>query len=538
MVSSDYEEVDRFADEILGRLSAQSQSKSQSQTKSQSPSPSPSQSQSQSQSQAISDIMPNSEGGDDSSVEDDLVMVDKMNVHYDFSAWDSFRKSLPAEKQAALKQSFANSRQLSFGLSSFNEDDDSDDEHGPQKQKAFRMSSFNEEGSDDEDDYESPPANNENHGANEDACVVSLLNLTDEERFDNATWRMRLEVDQVFSLKYIPKKWEQKEMGAIINFLALKNPTDHPVYLNKPRQQATKDAISSIFFPMSGELQSVLLKRGPVLVDGEERELMLFTNGFVLSRVELDTLLDVLLDPDSGKMQQLTPEDICERFSDIDTDHSGSLDRSEICDYFRGIGMALSKTTLDGLMNRFDSDSDGTISLEEFTSMMNDLQGKPDVKQTFWRGIGGALKRALTTNGITRKLDAAFQMSDIERIENMGDWDSKETKLFVDPELAPLTLAVYIKDARHPLMVMCSKPGHVEAWVEAFRVCNAWHCPTIDWGADDIQRGVNTLAVDSDNWRCSTIDWGEDDTEEDTPALAKKERPVLKMQCSTVDWGS
>ena len=94
-------------------------------------------------------------------------------------------------------------------------------------------------------------------------------------------------------------------------------------YVNKPRQQVTKDAISSIFFPKPDEVHSVLLKRGPVLACGEERELLLFSGGFVLSRVELDTLVNLLLDASSGRMKHLTSEELCERFSDIDTDGSG-----------------------------------------------------------------------------------------------------------------------------------------------------------------------------------------------------------------------
>jgi len=83
--------------------------------------------------------------------------------------------------------------------------------------------------------------------------------------------------------------------------------------------------VGAIFFPAQDDHKSVLLKRGPVLVDGEERELMLFTNGFVLSRVELDALVDLLLDASSGSggARGVTSEEIHERFSDLDTDGSG-----------------------------------------------------------------------------------------------------------------------------------------------------------------------------------------------------------------------
>lgn len=42
---------------------------------------------------------------------------------------------------------------------------------------------------------------------------------------------MRLEVDEVFSTNYEPKQWETNEMDAVVEFLALQNPTDNPEYL-------------------------------------------------------------------------------------------------------------------------------------------------------------------------------------------------------------------------------------------------------------------------------------------------------------------
>ena len=81
------------------------------------------------------------------------------------------------------------------------------------------------------------------------------------------------------------------------------------------------------------EPQSVLLKRGPVLVGGEdERELIMMTYGFVLARVEMDALVDLLLDKapsgdadeDVGEEEALAAEEkLRERFNAIDTDHSG-----------------------------------------------------------------------------------------------------------------------------------------------------------------------------------------------------------------------
>lgn len=78
-------------------------------------------------------------------------------------------------------------------------------------------------------------------------------------------------------------------------------------------------------------MQPVLLKRGPVLVGGEEeRELMIFTNGFILSRVEMDTLVNLLLGDDvvsapedCNDAEEFTSRRLSQRFNIIDSDGSG-----------------------------------------------------------------------------------------------------------------------------------------------------------------------------------------------------------------------
>ena len=210
-----------------------------------------------------------------------------------------------------------------------------------------------------------------------------------------------------------------------------------------------------------------------------------------------------------------------------------ALDRSDIRDFFRSMGMTLSKTVLDGLMKRFNSDSDGTVSFDEFKSMMHKLGKKPEDDQngSFWRGLGRKLKKALTKNGVTRKLDVTFQMSDIERIEKISICRSNETQMFADSEWVQLTFAIYLKGLKDPLVVMCSKPGHAEAWEEAFCKCMELQ------GADDTQKCCNYAP---EEWHSSTIDWGDyDGTKEERHSISKREtNPVSDWQCSTVDWGN
>ena len=55
-------------------------------------------------------------------------------------------------------------------------------------------------------------------------------------------------------------------------------------------------------------------------MDGEERELMLFTNGFLLCRVDLNVQVNILLDVSSGRIQQKRAQliqDQCDHGRDI-----------------------------------------------------------------------------------------------------------------------------------------------------------------------------------------------------------------------------
>lgn len=118
---------------------------------------------------------------------------------------------------------------------------------------------------------------------------------------------------------------------------------------NEPEKEITKAAIASIFYPgewlgtgmyvktldmltlccfhpFSGDHdpKSVLLKRGPILFDGvDERELLLFTHGFLLSRMECDALLNLLFTINSENPEYLSSAQLKDRFRAIDSDGSG-----------------------------------------------------------------------------------------------------------------------------------------------------------------------------------------------------------------------
>ena len=186
-------------------------------------------------------------------------------------------------------------------------------------------------------------------------------------------------------------------------------------------------------------------------------------------------------------------------------------------------------------MQRFDSDSDGSISLEEFKAMMEELQGSKKDGNNFWKGLGNKLKSVVSNKGVTRKLEVAFGMSQVVSAEKLADNTSHTS--FVDRELAPLSLAINLHGMKDPTVVMSSKPGQVEAWVDAFRICTAWALENVDWGVDELKKEDEKppLAY-QDDWRCSTIDWGMDDNEEEDD-LAFSKDDYNSYKCTNVDWG-
>mmetsp|Transcript_8593 Transcript_8593/g.19311 ORF Transcript_8593/g.19311 Transcript_8593/m.19311 type:complete len:432 (-) Transcript_8593:122-1417(-) len=405
-----------------------------------------------------------------------------------FSAWDSFRSSMSAEEGEAMKKAMSCRRSSLISVAE-NGDVDNDSKPNPV----------------------------------DGVLPISSLELSEKEQFHNAVWRTRLKRGSVFSRNYFPSEQERDELHSIIDSLELHDPNGKPGYLDKPGQEETKKAISSIFFQQISETQSVLLKRGPVLVDGDERMLMLFTNGLLFSRIESDGLVNILLDANSEGTKNITIEKLCDRFDDIDVDGSGSLDRGEIRELFQGMGMPLSASSLDGVMETFDVDFDGTISFHEFKSILHQTQQpKSHQNQNLWGSLGKLLKKALDRSDVTPKLDAAFLLSDIDRIENLGVCHLTSTQLLPTSDWARHTFAIFLKEVEEPILVACSKPGHVEPWMHAFSACieslkqkrHGSHANILPEGSEPgVVLGVKDekkrkKRTSRDMWKGSTVDWG------------------------------
>lgn len=236
-------------------------------------------------------------------------------------------------------------------------------------------------------------------------------------------------------------------------------------------KETTKRAISSIFFPNDYDKKSVLMKRGPILLDGiDERELLLFSHGFLVSRIEFDSLMTLLL-AKNGNPAQFTRAQLQKRFDAIDSDHSGELDRCELREIFTGMGVPIGESALSEVMNRIDTDNDGTITFEEFAVAMEELAPTPKEEKTLFGSLGKRLMKALTPSDVQRKLDCAHLLTDVERIECLNICYNRKTKVFAESSFGHLSFAILVKGEEQPLVVICSKPEHKDAWINAFKVC-------------------------------------------------------------------
>lgn len=380
------------------------------------------------------------------------------------NSWTAFRSSMRSrasrKNRECLGSLSSKSRRASILLSS----------GGAHDFGSFAFDSF-EEGQEEDDSDGTDDAHSSVNSVHSDDVPVS--NLTPGEKRHIEAWEHRLSREVVFSRYYFPKHWEMKELKTLQEFLVLEDP-EHDSYspLNTAGQETTKKAISSVFFPGDHDPKQVLLKRGPTLCNGaEETELLLFTHAFVLSRIGLDALMEILFTFNSED-----PSKLGERFDDIDSDQSGSLDRCELKEYFNSVGMPIGEIALSDIMGRFDKDQGGTICRGEFRDALSFRKpAKKEGKKWTWGVTVGVLDslRAKVGQALAKKeLDfSAYQLSDVEKIESVNVCYSETTEMYAQSSWAELVFAIFIKGNADPLILVCSKPGQRLAWVDAFRTC-------------------------------------------------------------------
>ena len=138
---------------------------------------------------------------------------------------------------------------------------------------------------------------------------------------------------------------------------------------------------------------------------------------------------------------------------------------------FKGMGFPISESALDDIIDRFDADGDGLINFDEFQSVMLDLKPKKEENRWTLGALGQRIKRSISGSKVEPKVEYAFPLSDIQKLECVNFCQSESTMMYANSSWADLVFAVFIKDRETPLILICSKKEHCRAWVDAFRTC-------------------------------------------------------------------
>ena len=301
-------------------------------------------------------------------------------------------------------------------------------------------------------------------------------NLTPNEKRDIRAWDRRLAREKVFSKYYYPDAWEAREMVTIQKFLSITtDPMASTTVSTLMKSKETIDAISSIFFPSDHSPKSVLLKRGPIiLLNGEEeRELLLFTHGLLLSRLELDSLINILFTLNSENPDLLNSNQLKERFDAVDADGSGTIEKKELRQMFMSLGVPVSDEAMENIIERFDVDGDHEISYSEFEKVMHELGPTNEDKSLLGRLslFGRKVQEQINITTGDGKLDKAYLFKDIDYIESIGVSSSASTKHIASSAFKDLAFAVFPKGGGEEMIFICSKPEQRMAWIDALSTC-------------------------------------------------------------------
>ena len=182
------------------------------------------------------------------------------------------------------------------------------------------------------------------------------------------------------------------------------------------------------------------------------------------------------------------------------------LDIAEIRQVFLDMDTPVGEETIYKIMDKFDKDCDGMISFDEFESALHDYEVvskfKEHKNQNLWGSLVGGMKKSVSGQPeVNQKIDSAYTLSDIEKVECANISESEDNL-----PGGEINFAIFIEKRNNPLVMVCSKPLECFGWVNAFQKCLS----TLPTKNQD--KRVQRPILDREY---SRIDWGDCDSDDE-----------------------
>mmetsp|Transcript_5429 Transcript_5429/g.13589 ORF Transcript_5429/g.13589 Transcript_5429/m.13589 type:complete len:737 (-) Transcript_5429:63-2273(-) len=266
--------------------------------------------------------------------------------------------------------------------------------------------------------------------------------------------------------------------------------------------KVTKLALEFIFFPFVHDPKSVLLKRGSIFLHDDslpnERELMIFTHGFLLGNVVLEDAFNLFLALSDREF--LTERSLLDylqnKFREMDEEESGEIEKWKLQNLFTDMGIPMGKSILDELIQRgiIPTNPCGQCEKVNWEALHKALQGvfvqqnkvtspqslgldDSNHKRDLLGGGGetGGLKKLLGAFQKVKKntnVEFASLYKNVARVDSLdiSHGDDSVSREIANSVYAQISFSVTMNDRKNdPLIVVCSKPEHRDSWVEAFK---------------------------------------------------------------------
>mmetsp|Transcript_56541 Transcript_56541/g.120084 ORF Transcript_56541/g.120084 Transcript_56541/m.120084 type:complete len:732 (+) Transcript_56541:26-2221(+) len=258
----------------------------------------------------------------------------------------------------------------------------------------------------------------------------------------------------------------------------------------------TRKALNFIFFPYVHDPKSVLLKRGSVFLHDtslhNERELMIFTHGFLLANVVLEDAFSLFLALSDREF--LTEKSFLDylqnKFREMDEENSGEIEKWELQRLFTDMGIPMGENVLDELIQRsvIFTTPLGRSEKVDWEALHNALQGffaqrNNSSSSSINSKSSGLDDSEHDANGLkklldrfqrrkTTKVEYASLFSNVARVDSLDicHGDDLISREIANSAYAQTVFSVTLNDRKNdPLIFVCSKPEHRNSWVDAFK---------------------------------------------------------------------